>query len=150
MNSIPVRLNRAVRSAFLSAGWFLKRRSSDRELQEFLSVITRGSAKVELVRIGSDHDGGYLVPPDFDGIRACFSPGVANSADFELAMAGMGIPCHMADYSVTAPPVAHPLFDFERKFLGDQTSGVYTTLGDWMAGKNLASGDYPADGHRGF
>jgi hypothetical protein len=141
MNSIPMRLNRSVRSAFLAAGWFLKRRSSDRELDDFFSLLTRSSSRADLVRIGSEHDGGYLVPEDFDGIRACFSPGVATSADFELAMANMGIPCYLADYSVLAPPVQHPLFDFEKTFLGDRSEGVYTTLGDWMSRKDVGAGD---------
>ncbi len=37
----------------------------------------------ELVRWGSQHDGGYLIPKDFKGIRALFSPGVGNESAFE-------------------------------------------------------------------
>ena len=32
-----------------------------------------------LIRIGSEFDGGYLVPDDLDGVSACFSPGVNDS-----------------------------------------------------------------------
>ncbi len=39
--------------------------------------------KHELVRWGSQHDGGYLIPKDFKGIRALFSPGVGNESAFE-------------------------------------------------------------------
>lgn len=39
---------------------------------------------VKLTRIGSSNDGGYLVPDDLDGIKSCFSPGVANNSDFEF------------------------------------------------------------------
>ncbi len=37
----------------------------------------------ELVRWGSQHDGGYLIPKDFKGIRVLFSPGVGNESAFE-------------------------------------------------------------------
>ncbi len=37
----------------------------------------------ELVCWGSQHDGGYLIPKDFKGIRALFSPGVGNESAFE-------------------------------------------------------------------
>nr|WP_120925050.1 hypothetical protein [Helicobacter pylori] len=37
----------------------------------------------ELVRWGSQHDGGYLIPNDFKGIRALFSPGVGGESAFE-------------------------------------------------------------------
>ncbi|GHP63919.1 hypothetical protein VN0229_10460 [Helicobacter pylori] len=37
----------------------------------------------ELVRFGAKHDGGYLIPKDFKGIRTLFSPGVGNESTFE-------------------------------------------------------------------
>jgi len=36
----------------------------------------------ELIRVGSAHDGGYLIPDDLGGIAMCFSPGVSTNADF--------------------------------------------------------------------
>ncbi|MFP6267433.1 hypothetical protein ACLGDK_04475 [Helicobacter pylori] len=37
----------------------------------------------ELVRWGAKHDGGYLIPNDFEGIEALFSPGVGGESAFE-------------------------------------------------------------------
>ncbi len=37
----------------------------------------------ELVRWGAKHDGGYLIPNDFEGIRVLFSPGVGGVSAFE-------------------------------------------------------------------
>ena len=34
--------------------------------------------QTELVRLGGNNDGGYLLPNDLEGITACFSPGVDN------------------------------------------------------------------------
>lgn len=38
---------------------------------------------VRLIRVGSDNDGGYLMPANFDDLNWCFSPGSAGRADFE-------------------------------------------------------------------
>ena len=45
----------------------------------------------EMIRIGGDFDGGYLVPNDLEGIQYCFSPGVSNKSSFEDHLADLGI-----------------------------------------------------------
>jgi hypothetical protein len=94
-----------------------------------------------LIRLGGAGDGGYLVPDDFNGLAACFSPGVSEIADFELALANRGIPCFLADYSVDAPPVPHPLFHFEKKFLGSEDNEIFTTMASWVERHAPGSGD---------
>lgn len=86
----------------------------------------------DLIRIGSEFDGGDRVADDFDGVTACFSPGVSTIADFELQVAERGIPCFLADYSVDAPPVSHPLFHFQKKYLGNETRDHFVSLSDWV------------------
>jgi hypothetical protein len=54
----------------------------------------------ELIRIGGETDGGYLVPDDLEGIEYCFSPGVAETAGFESELAKRGIRSFLADFSV--------------------------------------------------
>ncbi|MBI1262412.1 MAG: hypothetical protein GC184_11875 [Rhizobiales bacterium] len=90
----------------------------------------------ELIRLGSDGDGGYLVPDDLDGVTACFSPGVFDNASFELDVATRyHIPCHMADHSVDQAPLAHDLFDFDKKFVGTTTSDDFMDFSDWVGEK---------------
>lgn len=95
----------------------------------------------DLVRVGGMRDGGYLLPDDLDGLAASFSPGVNVMVDFDLDMAGRGVPVFMADASVDGPPVQNPLFDFEKLFLGPETCPGFITLDDWVAGKAPAHGD---------
>ena len=89
----------------------------------------------DLIRLGSKFDGGYLLPNDLEGIEACFSPGVADDSNFEFALAERGIRCFMADASVEKPALEHPLFDFEKKFLGPATDKNKITLTDWINAK---------------
>jgi|RhiMethySRZTD1v2_1073278.scaffolds.fasta_scaffold20680_4 methyltransferase FkbM-like protein len=99
------------------------------ELLKRLHPVSAGHA---LVRLGSDGDGGYLVPDDLNGISACFSPGVSDVTDFELDCANRGMKVFMADASVNGPPVNHSQFCFTRRFIGGRTSGEFVTLPDWV------------------
>jgi hypothetical protein len=94
-----------------------------------------------LIRIGGYNDGGYLVPDDFIGIDGCFSPGVADKADFENELTMRGLKCFMADFSVKEPPLKNQLFDFEPRYLGSFTDSIYITLSDWVNWKSPNSKD---------
>lgn len=113
-----------------------------RELRESLLLIQPKASPRQLIRIGGATDGGYLIPDDLDNIVACFSPGVAESAEFELALAKKGIRSFMADYSVNKSPVEHELFDFEKLFLATHNKpGELIRLDDWITGKEKSAGD---------
>ena len=101
-------------------------------LKGFMASVHPVVTNHELIRVGGDFDGGYLVPDDLNDIKFCFSPGVSEVADFELSLAHRGIKCFLADYSVEAPPVQHPLFAFEKKYLGPVNDAVFVTLERWL------------------
>ena len=68
-------------------------------LEDFFRKIHPIDSGHPLVRLGGEGDGGYLVPDDLDGIGACFSPGVSDVANFELAFANRGVKS-LPDYSL--------------------------------------------------
>lgn len=83
-------------------------------------------------RFGPHADGGYVLPaawrPAF-----LFSPGVADEVGFELDLANrFGITCYLADASVESPPQSHPLFVFEKKFVGTASQSDFMTLDSWV------------------
>lgn len=94
-----------------------------------------------LIRIGAFGDGGYLVPSDLHGIKACFSPGVSQQSSFELDLAKWGIPSIMADASVDGPAEVIPGASFSKLFLGARTEGDVISLEDWMAQNAPETGD---------
>ncbi len=101
-------------------------------LDSMLSMLRPLAIPEGLIRVGGRADGGYLLPDNLDGIAACFSPGVGALAPFELDMAQRGVRSFMADGSVDAPPAAHALFSFERKFLGTVNDARHIRLEDWV------------------
>ena len=114
--------------------------------------------QIALTRIGAAHDGGYLMPDDFGAIAACFSPGVGPTSSFEMDLqARYGIPSHLCDYSVDAPPNNFQPASFEKKYLGVLEDETFTTLNRWMERKrefqsgndlilqmDIEGGEYPA------
>lgn len=78
-----------------------------------------------------------MVPDDFDGITACFSPGVCNSKDFEDELAEKHkIRSHMCDFSsdehLFKTPLVAGLQTFEKKWLDLTNSASSLTLNDWV------------------
>ncbi len=53
------------------------------KVEGFIKSLHPIKTEHELVRWGAKHDGGYLIPNDFEGIRALFSPGVGDESTFE-------------------------------------------------------------------
>lgn len=129
-------IKRSLRSALRALGGFVSPTTEPEKLRRFLKSIRPVATDVPLIRLGGEGDGGYLVPDDLDGIRTCFSPGVNQVADFELGLTRRGVKCFLADASVEAPPIADPLFDFEKKFLGSRTRDEFMTLADWVRAKS--------------
>lgn len=121
-------------------GIFISRVTSRLQLDDFFRLIRPVKTNYDLVRFGSDLDGGYLIPEDLEGVDGCFSPGVSTTSDFELEMANRGIKCFMADYSVDAPSLGHELFSFEKKFLGSYNDEIFMTLENWVS-RNLPNGN---------
>ncbi len=115
--------------------------TSKDQLLDFFERVKPVKTNFELIRVGALGDGGYLLPNDLENIKACFSPGVSTVADFELELANRGIKCFLADYSVEASPVKHPLIDFDKKFLGPKSTEKFITLEEWIAQKSVFSGD---------
>jgi len=113
-----MKLRTEVLKAFLKFGFIANRVTTKSDLLVFLGRTKPVKTQFELIRIGGPGDGGYLVPDDLDGIKTCFSPGVSDTANFELDLAQRGVNCFLADYSVEKSPIEHPKFDFQKNLLG--------------------------------
>ena len=86
-------------------------------LQKLVEAMRIQPTEQNLIRVGPDHDGGYLLPDDLEGLEYCFSPGVASCSDFEMQLAERGFRVFLADRSVDSPPLQHPNFYFQKKFI---------------------------------
>lgn len=124
-------LRRRLRTALLGLGYHRGPVTSSGDLRRLMRKLRPMDCGVELIRMGSAHDGGYLIPNDLEGIEYCFSPGVHAISDFENQVADHGIRSFLADYSVDAPAILRPEFTFDRMFLGTADRDHFFTLQTW-------------------
>jgi Methyltransferase FkbM domain len=125
-------LKHAVVSAFANFGISVGMPASRNTVDDVVRLFHPTPSADDLIRLGGEGDGGYLVPDDFEGIDAVFSPGVDDRAIFESDMLARGIRCFLADASVERAPIAHPKMQFIRKYLGVVSSDELITLDDWV------------------
>jgi hypothetical protein len=108
------------------------RLTDNQDIQALLNQLRPMKCDKDLIRLGPKGDGGYLIPNDLKGIKACFSPGVDQISGFELDCANRGIKVFMADYSVEGSTATHKNFHFLKKFLGIIRTENTITLEDWV------------------
>ena len=121
-------------------------RPVDRDYRRAVAALIRSlrpiNSGVDLIRLGSERDGGYLVPDDLGGIRYAFSPGVGGNSEFEADLADRGMTVFLADGSVSGPAQPHPKFVFEKRHLSVRSSASTVTMDDW---KTASIGEYTGD-----
>lgn len=112
------------------------------QLKSLLKTLHPVKTKYDLIRIGGDNDGAYLVPDDLSGIATCFSPGVDVTASFEIDLCKRGIGSHLADASVEGAPSSFTPLSFTKKFLGGVNNDDHMTLEFWVRNKGSYLGDF--------
>jgi hypothetical protein len=117
--------------------------ASSGDLELILKLLRPEKVGTSLKRLGSNGDGGYLIPDDLIGIGSCFSPGVGENSDFEGDLAKLGIKSFLIDGTIEKLPFLDPLFHFTKKNLSVfPTSSSEVTFDEWVsANSNSADGD---------
>lgn len=99
-----------------------------RQVKDLFDLVRPCVLQGELVRVGGEGDGGYLVPDDLTELAAVVSPGVGPSSSFEMEFAQKGIDCFLFDGSVESPPERHERLHFYQKMVGPEEKPAETTL----------------------
>jgi hypothetical protein len=131
--------DRPVRDALLrligGLGVDVVKRTPLDELQSLLRLLRPIDSGIELIRLGPEGDGGYLLPNDLEGIQHAFSPGVSTESGFEADLASRGLQVYLADYSVDQPAQLSAQFDFDKKFIGCLSDNIFLTMDEWKRAK---------------
>jgi hypothetical protein len=118
------------RQQFFSSGVFVSQMTPDNSILNLIDSIRPRTH--DLIRIGCENDGGYLVPPSISECEACFSPGVANNSSFEKDLLNkFNIRSHLADASVDSP-TDFEIGSFLGKYIAAYESLETTTLEKWV------------------
>ncbi len=120
-----------VKSTLFACDLYAAKQTHPEDILRLIRKLRPLDCGKELIRIGGEGDGGYLVPDDLDGIEYCFSPGVNTISDFESELADRGIASFLADYSVSSPPITRKELVFDAKFVGASDRDEFFTLQSW-------------------
>ena len=124
-------------------GFDIVRSTPKEQVEALIRELQPKPIDKELIRIGPNADGGYLVPDDLEGITACFSPGVGKISQFEQDCLDRGMKVFMADKSVEKPNLDVPAdkYDFIKKHVGCVNNAEFTTMDQWVNSFGLNEGD---------
>ena len=105
--------------------------TTQQEVLELIRLVRpwtmRNTAKI---RIGSDADGGYVLPQSVLACDAIVSIGIGGDVSFDLVLANRGAKILQFDHTVDGPPATHPNFIFEKKGWGLKTEGEFIGFDD--------------------
>lgn len=110
------------------------------DANRILSLINRLKpikTQHELMRVGPDRDGGYLIPDDIHGITSCFtaSSDMEDPVSFEQdLLESFGIKSHLTNHSMEEVPKYFTPLSFMQRLLGPNNDSKSITLDSWMKG----------------
>lgn len=136
-------LNQQQNGKLLSKDYVLADKTPTEDVLAFIKKLRPQHVGIDLMRMGSEKDGGYLVPDDTEGIKACFSPGVNKVSEFEMDCHKRQMKIFLADKSVDKPrlDLKESEYHFLKKFVGCLNNDDFITLDDWAAMMDTEAGE---------
>lgn len=80
------------------------------------------------VRIGSDADGGYVMPSSSRRSNAVLSIGIGNEVSFDGDLARLGARVIQFDHTIEGAPLVHPNIEYHKKGWGARDEGDFVSL----------------------
>ena len=128
-------IKKFIKNIFINNNVFIGRTSSVEDIQHLINKWKPKSLKkVELTRIGSDIDGGYIVPRDFGKCEILVSPGVGDNNSFERSFESEVVNSKIFQIDGTIKEVPSGLrnTNFSSVNLGSTNDLTTITLDQWM------------------
>ncbi len=115
-------------------GYSLMKPTSRESVKSLIMKLNPYITEKDLIRLGPNGDGGYLVPNDLENIIACFSPSVDMISEFEMDCLKNGMKIYMADKTVDKPNIDIPIsqYEFIKKHIGCTNNSNYLTIDEWV------------------
>ena len=120
----------------MAANWFQPgerpakpdKTTSQDEILDLMSLIRPWQISPQAkIRIGSKHDGGYVVPELACQSNLIVSIGIGHEISFDADLAGRGAKIYQFDHTIAGPPFTHPNMKFFKKGWGvAETSELLT------------------------
>ena len=97
---------------------YVEKKTSKKNISNLLKMLLPYKTDFELIRLGDDNDGGYLIPDDLTNITKNYSAGIGNLTKFELDLEKLySISSKMVDLNDVDPKLLPKKSEFRKKKL---------------------------------
>ena len=119
---------------------YVEKKTSKENISKILKKLLPYKIEYDLIRLGDDNDGGYLVPNDLDGIVKNYSAGVGKLSKFERDLKEKFlIDSNMLDYNDIDESILPIGSKFFKKKIGVGISKDELNIDNWL---NEEKGEY--------
>ena len=116
---------------------FIEKQVNIENIKHTLKKIQPLDVGYNLIRLGEDSDGGYLVPDDFKGIKFCYSAGVGYVTKFENDLfQKYNIKSFMIDSNAIPSELLPPNANFINKHLSIQENENSMSINNFLNNKD--------------
>ena len=114
-------------------GMFIERKTSDKRVKKILKKLLPKKINFNLIRLGEDNDGGYLVPDDLNNIDQNYSAGVGLLTKFEKDLEEkFSIRSNMLDFNEIDKGIFPKNSNFIKKKLSINNNQNEISINDWI------------------
>lgn len=125
-------MKKILRRLFHLLGFNINYKIANEKIITLIKKIKPYNVGIPLIRLGASNDSGYLIPDDFKGIEACFSPGCDNKFQFEEDCYNREIEIFIADKTVKKIKVPKK-FNFIEKFINPISNENHISMDQWVS-----------------
>lgn len=93
----------------------------------------------EMVRVGKDYDGGYVMVLPLSENKIAYSFGIANDVSWDSAMADYGYDIYMYDHTIARLPYEKSQFHWKKNGIAGKSEGELKSLDDLLKENGHAS-----------
>lgn len=112
---------------------YVEKKTQKKDISKILKRLLPYKTGFDLIRLGNDNDGGYLVPDDLSNISRNYSAGVGDLTKFEEDLEEKySIPSSMVDFNDVDPKLLPKKSKFIKKKIGISSYEENLSINDWL------------------
>ena len=113
-----------------------------KSFEKFIQKLKIYKTDKELIRLGDENDGGYLLPNDLEGVKYCFSAGVGQLIQFEKdCQQKFNIDSFLCDFNEIPKSLSSEKFDYCQKKIQTFSDSESITFDDRINSKKIEEND---------
>ena len=112
---------------------YIEKKTLKKDISKVLKKLLPYKIEFDLIRLGNNNDGGYLIPDDLSNITKNYSAGVGNLTKFENDLEEKySISSNMVDFNYVDPKILPISAIFQRKKIGITSDEDNLSINDWL------------------